>query len=192
MKINFKKQNVNAAVKLREQKSARCRSSSGFFLWRRKSLCTHVNSICIKLVSILNQSAGRWLTTRLHLWLTVRGRRRSSSVTFIRENTAANTLIRRDRLRREGTYFPDSDRRSIHYLAYYTVTCQHDKKLDTVCLFTIYLLPFSVFQQRNIFCQTDDVSFLPLRCFPLFSFSRPVISTQPLAKSWNHRIFQEY
>ena len=31
-------------------------------------------------------------------------------------------------------YFPDSDRRSIHYPAYYKVTCQHKRKLDTVFL----------------------------------------------------------
>ena len=30
-----------------------------------------------------------------------------------------------------GTYFPDSDRRSIHYPAHYTDTFQHEKKLDT-------------------------------------------------------------
>ena len=34
--------------------------------------------------------------------------------------------------------------------AYYTVTCQQEKKLDTVCLFTIYLLPYIVFSSRVI------------------------------------------
>ena len=27
----------------------------------------------------------------------------------------------------EGAYFPDNDRRSIHYPAYYTATCQNEK-----------------------------------------------------------------
>ena len=50
----------------------------------------------------------------------------------------------------EGTYFPDSDRRSIRYPAYYTVTCQHERKLDTVCVFTMYLSPFKVFFSREM------------------------------------------
>ena len=46
---------------------------------------------------------------------------------------------RRGLIRPVGTYFTNIDRRSIHYPAYYTVTCRHEKKFDRVCLFTIYL-----------------------------------------------------
>ena len=34
-----------------------------------------------------------------------------------------------------GTYFPECDRRSIHYGAYYTVTCQHERKNLTQYVF---------------------------------------------------------
>ena len=44
----------------------------------------------------------------------------------------------------------DSDRCSIHYPAYYTITCQHKKELNTVCLFTVSLLPLIVFFSREI------------------------------------------
>ena len=62
----------------------------------------------------------------------------------------------------EGPYCPDNERRSTHYPAYYTVTYQHERELDTVCLYTMYLLPSNVFYA---------VSLPPLRCFPLFFFS---------------------
>ena len=34
---------------------------------------------------------------------------------------------RRGAVRPVGAYFPDNDRRSIHYPAYYTATCQNEK-----------------------------------------------------------------
>ena len=88
-------------------------------------------------------------------------------------------------IRPEGTYFPDSDGRSTHYPTYYTVTFQHERKLDPVSFYSLFVTVQSVFQQRNIIHQTDTVSLLPLHCFPLFFFSWPVTTTQPFAKSWN-------
>ena len=90
------------------------------------------------------------------------------------------------------TYFPDNDCRSIHYPAYYMVTCQHTKNLIQGVFYNLCVTVQSVFQQRNIVCQTDAVLLLPLRCFPLFFFSWPVTTTQPFTKSWNHRNFQKY
>ena len=63
-----------------------------------------------------------------------------------------------------GLIRPNNDRRSIHYPAYYTATCQHEKKLHSV-------LPFSVFQQRNIVRLTDAILLLHRHCFPLFVFA---------------------
>ena len=92
------------------------------------------------------------------------------------------------------TYFPDSDHHSIHYHAYYTVTCQHEKKKTwhSVSFYNLFVTIHSVFQQRNVVRQTDAISLLPLCCFPFFFFSWPVMTTQLFAKSWNHRIFQDY
>ena len=72
----------------------------------------------------------------------------------------------------EGTYFPNNDRRSIHYPTYYTVTCQHN----------LFVTVHSVFQLRNVFRQTNAVSLLPFRCFPLFFFSWLVTTTQPFER----------
>ena len=36
---------------------------------------------------------------------------------------------RMNRIRPEGTYFPDNDRRSIHYPTYYMATFQHEKNV---------------------------------------------------------------
>ena len=50
---------------------------------------------------------------------------------------------------------PDSDAK--HYPTYYTATCQREKELHTVCLFTVYL-PFIVFFSREIYfakCWTE-------------------------------------
>ena len=68
------------------------------------------------------------------------------------------------------TYFPDSDRRSIHQTTYYTVTCQHKRKLDTVSFYNLFVTVHSVFQQRNIVHQINAVSLLPLRSFSSFYF----------------------
>ena len=79
-----------------------------------------------------------------------------------------NRTLTRSKISPVGNYFPDRDRRSIHYPAYYMVTCQHDRKLDTVCLFTIYLLPLKVFFSR-------EISFAKLTPF-LFSFFAAFLS----------------
>ena len=42
---------------------------------------------------------------------------------------------------------------SLHYPAYYTATWQNKKKLHTVCLFTINVLPFAVLISREIIWQ---------------------------------------
>ena len=66
-------------------------------------------------------------------------------------------------IRPEGTYFPHIDRCSIHYPAYYMVTCKHEKKTwHSVSSYNLFVTVHSVFQQRNIVCQTDAVSLLPL------------------------------
>ena len=37
-----------------------------------------------------------------------------------------------------------------------------------------------------------EQTYYPSLCFPLFFFSWPMTTTQPFAKSWNHRIFPKY
>ena len=49
-----------------------------------------------------------------------------------------------------GKISPDKTDPDAKQVAYYMVNCQHEKKLDTVCLLTMYLLPFKVFFSREI------------------------------------------
>ena len=63
------------------------------------------------------------------------------------------TLVIIEKIRAKRT--PTQSRgvlRSMNYPANYAAICQNEK-LHTVCLFTIYLLPFVVFISRVIVCQ---------------------------------------
>ena len=76
---------------------------------------------------------------------------------FTRSRSGAHTLNQLDRLCYAGDNVKNSVIRKLSpNNDLITATCQHEKNLHTVCLFTLYLLPFSVFQQRNKVHHTDD------------------------------------
>ena len=60
------------------------------------------------------------------------------------------------------------------------ICLQHDVRDNE--FYILFVTVQSVFQQRNIVHQTDAVSLLPLRCFPLFFFSLPVTTAQLFAR----------